>query len=200
MLWGMYALFRPKTRHCTGIQARLASPPARCIGLSCLRPDSAVRPPLHHEHLRRPHAQYTPGQACGNGIGIALDVGGDGCAASQISVGVDPHDLRVDGQGNIFWSKTTPARGLHPQNLRRKSAHDRSTPAARSTPSPAPPATATSTATAASPTTAQPTAAHRYLPRLSKPHAVSASGTTATSSSPATTTTTTTKSPPPPSS
>ena len=50
-----------------------------------------------------PHATYTIGQTCGNGVGIALDTAGDGCIASSVSVGVDPHDIRVDGNGNVYW-------------------------------------------------------------------------------------------------
>ncbi|HZL29355.1 MAG TPA: hypothetical protein VFC39_22720, partial [Acidobacteriaceae bacterium] len=50
-----------------------------------------------------PHATYSIGQTCGNGIGIALDTAGDGCLANSVSVGVDPHDIRVDGNGNVYW-------------------------------------------------------------------------------------------------
>ncbi len=38
---------------------------------------------------------------------IAIDTSGDGCYASQVSVGGDPHDLRVDGTGNIFYIDAT---------------------------------------------------------------------------------------------
>jgi len=48
-----------------------------------------------------PHTQYTAGAACGSFI--ALDGAGDGCLAAVASIGVDPHDIRVDGQGNIYW-------------------------------------------------------------------------------------------------
>jgi sugar lactone lactonase YvrE len=48
-----------------------------------------------------PHAQYTANAACGSFI--ALDGAGDGCLAAVTSIGVDPHDIRVDGQGNIYW-------------------------------------------------------------------------------------------------
>ena len=48
-----------------------------------------------------PHAAYTAGAACGSFI--ALDAAGDGCLANAVSVGADPHDIRVDGAGNVFW-------------------------------------------------------------------------------------------------
>jgi sugar lactone lactonase YvrE len=48
-----------------------------------------------------PHAQYTANTACGSFV--ALDGAGDGCLAAVTSIGVDPHDIRVDGQGNIYW-------------------------------------------------------------------------------------------------
>ena len=48
-----------------------------------------------------PHAIYTAGAKCGNYV--ALDTMGDGCLASQVSVGGDPHDIRVDAKGNVYW-------------------------------------------------------------------------------------------------
>lgn len=50
-----------------------------------------------------PHAQYTVGQACANGIGIALDISGNGCFATSVSIGNDPHDIRVDPRGFVYW-------------------------------------------------------------------------------------------------
>jgi sugar lactone lactonase YvrE len=57
-----------------------------------------------------PNPAYTIGAKCVNtttGITsptlIALDPQGDGCLASQLSIGTDPHDIRVDAQGNIYW-------------------------------------------------------------------------------------------------
>jgi len=48
-----------------------------------------------------PHAAYSVGAACGPYI--ALTTAGDGCLASAASIGADPHDIRVDSQGNVFW-------------------------------------------------------------------------------------------------
>ena len=57
-----------------------------------------------------PNPTYTVGAKCVNtttGVTspslVALDAQGDGCLASQVSVGTDPHDIRVDAKGNIFW-------------------------------------------------------------------------------------------------
>jgi sugar lactone lactonase YvrE len=59
-----------------------------------------------------PHAAYTIGAPCTNTnvtptftepALIALDTAGDGCLAGELSIGTDPHDIRVDGQGNVFW-------------------------------------------------------------------------------------------------
>jgi sugar lactone lactonase YvrE len=58
------------------------------------------------------HAAYTVGQACANGIGFALDTEGDGCMASSVTVGIDPHDLRVDGKGNLYWEDNTSSAGI----------------------------------------------------------------------------------------
>src|SRR5882757_6207310 len=59
-----------------------------------------------------PHAAYTVGQACGDGIGVALDTAGDNCHALSVSIGIDPHDVRVDGKGNVFWEDNTSAAGV----------------------------------------------------------------------------------------
>jgi len=48
-----------------------------------------------------PHAAYTTGTACG--ANTALDVTGVGCVASLFSVGADPHDIRVDAFGNVYF-------------------------------------------------------------------------------------------------
>jgi hypothetical protein len=58
---------------------------------------------------------YILGYGCGTaaaattlGVGtVALDTAGDGCFASQVAVGADPHDLRVDGVGNLFYLDDT---------------------------------------------------------------------------------------------
>jgi hypothetical protein len=63
---------------------------------------------------------YTLGYGCGTaapattlGIGtVALDTAGDGCFASQVAVGSDPHDLRVDGFGNLFYIDDTASSGV----------------------------------------------------------------------------------------
>lgn len=52
-----------------------------------------------------PNAALTVGQTCGNYV--ALDTEGDGCPAHYVSAGTDPHDIRVDGKGNIFWMDDT---------------------------------------------------------------------------------------------
>jgi len=48
-----------------------------------------------------PHAVYTAGAACG--ANTSLDIAGDGCIASLFSVGADPHDIRVDALGNVYF-------------------------------------------------------------------------------------------------
>ena len=48
------------------------------------------------------HASYTVGQACG--AAIALDLDGDGCVASLASVSTDPHDVRVDPFGFLYYA------------------------------------------------------------------------------------------------
>jgi sugar lactone lactonase YvrE len=48
-----------------------------------------------------PSAGLSIGQACG--AFISLDAVGDGCQAPYVSIGADPHDIRVDGQGNVYW-------------------------------------------------------------------------------------------------
>jgi sugar lactone lactonase YvrE len=56
------------------------------------------------------HAAYTTGTPCG--AFIALDGAGDGCIASTVSVGTDPHDVRVDGKGNVFYLDNTSSAGV----------------------------------------------------------------------------------------
>jgi sugar lactone lactonase YvrE len=49
-----------------------------------------------------PHAAYSGlGATCGSLF--TLDTAGDGCLASQVSIGGDPHDIRVDNKGNVFF-------------------------------------------------------------------------------------------------
>ena len=49
-----------------------------------------------------PHAAYSgPGATCGSLF--TLDTAGDGCLASQVSIGGDPHDIRIDNKGNLFF-------------------------------------------------------------------------------------------------
>jgi DNA-binding beta-propeller fold protein YncE len=58
---------------------------------------------------------YTIGYGCGTAAAaaslgpgtVALDSAGDGCFAPLVSVGADPHDLRVDGTGNVFYIDAT---------------------------------------------------------------------------------------------
>jgi Bacterial Ig-like domain (group 3)/NHL repeat len=56
------------------------------------------------------HAAYTAPAACGNYV--ALDAAGDGCLASQVSVGSDPHDIRVDPKGFLFYLDNAGSSGL----------------------------------------------------------------------------------------
>jgi sugar lactone lactonase YvrE len=56
------------------------------------------------------HAAYTSGTPCG--AFIALDGAGDGCIAPTVSVGTDPHDVRVDGKGNVFYLDNTSSSGV----------------------------------------------------------------------------------------
>jgi sugar lactone lactonase YvrE len=56
------------------------------------------------------HAAYTTGAPCG--AFIALDGAGDGCIAPTVSVGTDPHDVRVDGKGNVFYLDNTSSAGV----------------------------------------------------------------------------------------
>jgi len=53
----------------------------------------------------------TIGAKCGNFI--AMDTIGDGCPAQFGLVGSDPHDIRVDTRGNIFWMDDSGAEVLH---------------------------------------------------------------------------------------
>jgi len=48
----------------------------------------------------------TVGTKCGNYV--FMDGVGDGCPAQYVQVGSDPHDIRVDGKGNIYyWDNST---------------------------------------------------------------------------------------------
>jgi sugar lactone lactonase YvrE len=58
-----------------------------------------------------PVASLTVGQACGSYV--ALDNVGDGCPAKYVSVGDDPHDIRVDAKGNVFWIDNTAKYVVH---------------------------------------------------------------------------------------
>ncbi len=58
-----------------------------------------------------PHAEYSgAGVPCGSFF--TLDTSGDGCLASQVSIGVDPHDVRVDYKGNLFFIDNTGSSGV----------------------------------------------------------------------------------------
>lgn len=81
---------------------------------SCLAPALAQQAPYILPYTMStfagPNPVYSTGAKCVNtttGISsptlIALDPQGDGCLASQVSVGADPHDIRVDAKGNIYW-------------------------------------------------------------------------------------------------
>lgn len=61
------------------------------------------------------HAPYTT-SAAACGTGHALDGSGDGCPASLFSVGTDPHDVRVDGLGNLFFLDDTAGTVIHKVN------------------------------------------------------------------------------------
>jgi len=52
------------------------------------------------------HPLYTgtfPQFCSGTSGPMAYDTFGDGCPASQFSMGIEPHDVRVDGFGNVYW-------------------------------------------------------------------------------------------------
>jgi len=53
----------------------------------------------------------TVGSKCGNYV--AMDAIGDGCPAQYVIVGSDPHDIRVDGKGNIFWEDNSSKEVVH---------------------------------------------------------------------------------------
>jgi sugar lactone lactonase YvrE len=61
--------------------------------------------------------QYTIGASCASG-GIALDAAGDGCLALNGSINGDPHDVRVDARGNVYFldDTTTASAVLHRVN------------------------------------------------------------------------------------
>jgi DNA-binding beta-propeller fold protein YncE len=61
------------------------------------------------------HAPYTAGAACGNYV--ALDIQGDGCLAPNVSVGTDPHDVRVDPRGNLYYLDNAAAGLIHKINI-----------------------------------------------------------------------------------
>jgi sugar lactone lactonase YvrE len=48
------------------------------------------------------NAQYTVGASCASG-GIALDSAGDGCLALNGAINGDPHDVRVDPRGYVYF-------------------------------------------------------------------------------------------------
>ena len=48
-----------------------------------------------------PSVGLSIGQTCG--AFVSLDPVGDGCQAPYVSVGPDPHDIRVDAKGNVYW-------------------------------------------------------------------------------------------------
>jgi hypothetical protein len=59
-----------------------------------------------------PHAAYTAvGAPCGSFFALDTPTG-DGCLASQISVGVDPHDVRIDNKGNLFFIDNSSSAGV----------------------------------------------------------------------------------------
>ncbi|MDE1162192.1 MAG: Ig-like domain repeat protein [Acidobacteriaceae bacterium] len=65
-----------------------------------------------------PHAAYTVGAACGSRV--ALDTLGDGCYATDVSVGADPHDLRVDAKGNVYYIDNASLGYIHKINATTK--------------------------------------------------------------------------------
>ena len=59
------------------------------------------------------NAQYTVGAPCGGTSSmVALDVLGDGCLATQASVSTDPHDVRVDPFGFVYYADNGNSVGL----------------------------------------------------------------------------------------
>ncbi len=52
------------------------------------------------------NAQYTVGASCATG-GIALDTAGDGCLALSGAINGDPHDVRVDARGYVYFIDDT---------------------------------------------------------------------------------------------
>jgi sugar lactone lactonase YvrE len=52
------------------------------------------------------NAQYTVGASCASG-GIALDSAGDGCLALNGAINADPHDVRVDARGYLYFLDDT---------------------------------------------------------------------------------------------
>jgi sugar lactone lactonase YvrE len=44
---------------------------------------------------------------------VALDTVGDGCKAPNFSIGSDPHDIRVDARGNIYWADNSSKDIIH---------------------------------------------------------------------------------------
>jgi sugar lactone lactonase YvrE len=53
------------------------------------------------------NAQYTVGATCAGGTGVALDTAGDGCLALQGSINGEPHDVRVDPRGYVYFIDNT---------------------------------------------------------------------------------------------
>lgn len=56
------------------------------------------------------HAAYTAGDPCGTNV--ALNSAGDGCLAPFVAVGSDPHDVRVDAQGYVYYIDDTLPGGI----------------------------------------------------------------------------------------
>jgi len=62
-----------------------------------------------------PAGTFTVGQACGKLF--ALDTTGDGCLAQYVSLGSDPHDVRVDAMGNVYWIDNSGKPVVHKINV-----------------------------------------------------------------------------------
>ena len=56
---------------------------------------------------------FAIGAKCASSNYVALDTVGDGCPAQFVVVGSDPHDIRVDGKGNIFYWDSSSKAVLH---------------------------------------------------------------------------------------
>jgi streptogramin lyase len=66
--------------------------------------------------LAGPHALYTGTfpQPCtaGTTAPLAYNTYGDGCPTNLFNVGIDPHDVRVDGLGNVYWLDDTSSTNI----------------------------------------------------------------------------------------